>query len=815
MAVSKLTTWKGRHRLDRQTYVNNDYTPQGVVYFPSYDVYADMANGNTQPYVRLRGCRFRLLAASNTELRNMLPITVRMQINGTGTTYSFSSGSTISTVSNYLYDLDTSTTYNEYTVTFSSSTNVNIPKNGQTFTFNLTLTTNNGQTITITENACAPLSNTISGASTIYTGQLATYTLGTAVINDSQHRVLSLLDFYFPSWGSTWTRLDAYTSEYCEIGYERNSFTQFKFLPLRNSATIGEKATANTNDHNFIEFYYYYYTLDTEFGTDPGTGGTSGGSSTSTNALLITYITKGVTVVSQSAVDTSLRPTFVGSSHGLSNFDAHVYKYGSAVQSNTEYILRLEYEASDDNPSTQTPYPPYYYMAERLKYGSWFQYYVLRVTIDGVTTTTNGVIGGDALGNVGFTYDAGTLTQTGHYEVSVTLTDSLGLTSSYSESFDVIAYTVPRLAQYTVRRCSLVGGGGADAYLYDGSYYTPDDYGEYALIEWGVSITALNNQNSRSLKIKDPPLIDANSSARTIALSAYICSGYYVTTADVEKSYDVLFTLKDDFNTVVLSYALNTITAIIDFLRGGTGVALGKVAEESETFDIHRNWLLKMPYDTMVQGYNANGTAVRLRDWMTTTANRLQAIIDGRDWGIIDGTTIFDSNTAVCVPSGYGSVYDDGRWNSVSMVPNAGRMAGLMLNNPITVNRNYLNVTFILSASFAGTGWTSVTYTPRVYILSTKPTTINQSTGAPNGTVLTYKQAVVSSSLYQVGSSDDGYQAWERYTNCTINLSSYRGRQIYIVVTCAQGGSSQSGFYTYSNGRVCVNKLMLSDTAAY
>lgn len=814
MAVSKLTTWNGRHRLDGQSYniQRENYIDQGVVFHPSYAVYADMANGNSQPYIRLNGCRFRHISSSNSTIRAMLPISVRIQINGTGTTYSFSSGSTIKTVSNYVYNADVGIQYNEYTVTFSSSTDVPIPRNGQEFTLNITLITNNGQTVSVTESACSPMSNSISGSSSIQTGRVSTFALSRALKNDEHYHVNGILDYYFQSSGSAFSTIPAYTSEYCRIDHERNSFTEFKFLPLRGNATIGEKAVANKGGHNFIELSVYYHTLDVGFGDAPlGGGSFPGGNETSANALLITRIVFPVTIVSRSAVDASLRPVFSRASKiNAPEFDEHVTKYGSAVQNNTPYQLCVFYNGSVENQSTQTPYPPYYYNEERLKYGSWFQYYVLRITVNGVTKTVNGTFGA-FLNNTYFRNDPELLTEAGHYEISLTLTDSLGFESVYTENFDVIAYSVPRLTQYRARRCSVVGGGGSNTWIYNGVYYKLDDYGEYALIEWGVNITSLNNKNSKSLTINDPQRIDAGSAARSVTLPAYVCSGYYVTAANPDKSYDVLFTVQDDFHVVALAYPLNTILAIIDFLSGGDGVALGKVAEERDTFDIHRNWLLKMPYDTMVQGYTSNGGSVRLRDWMTTTANRIQSIIDSRDWMIIDGTKVYDNNTAVCIPSNYGTMYDAMRYSTIGVIPNANRVVGLTLSNAINVNRNYLNFTFDVSGSFAGQGWDTVKYYPTIYLLSTKPTTINQTTGVPNGTILTSRQI---GDLRRYGSYDDGYQAWTiSWMSCYFNVTSYRGSNIYIVITCAQGGASPSGYYTYDAGRIGVNKIALSNTA--
>lgn len=811
MAVKKFTTWNGKHLLgiDMTGDGSGGIENEGVVLYTNYDVYADMANGNTQPYLRLNGCEFRHLSPDNTLIKSLLPFSVKITIGEEETVYSFSSGSKVKTVSNYMIDDDTGIIYNLYTISFSSTKNVKMPKNGEVFDLHITVTAADGQEVEITEHACSPMSNTITGATTINTGEVATFTLASSVRNDAQHMVTATLDYKFQSETSRFHTKTAYTSEYCQIDYERNLFTEFYFVPTRFNAAIGEKAVANKDGHNQLTFSYYYFTQDENFGIRD--------TSIYPNHILISTITVGINVIAAEGADSSLAPVFLRAAH-TPEFSQHILRYGGAVQNQTVYQATVYYEGSVASVETRTPYPPYYEMPVRLKYGSTFETFSITVDIDGVSETRDGWLPGSQLS----VSTSRTLTEAGHYTVTLVLTDGYGFTSTWSEQFDVLPYSDPEFTTYMARRCAEVPGSGEDGdYYYEGKAYRPSDIGDYALIEWGVRITPLDGVNSRSLTVTTPSSgSGAGSYIRTIPLPAYLCSGFYVTPANPERSYDIVFRLSDDFhdtgNNIVRTYPLNTILTAIDFLHGGDGVALGKVAEERMTLDIHRNWTLKMPYDTMIQNYNANGTAVRLYDWMQQTVSRIQAIIDSRDVAVYYRYKFYDGNSAVCIPEGYGQIIDSGNYHTVCLIPEAERSAALKFAIPITISRNYINIKLQYTESFANQGWKTMSttqYRPAIYLMSTEPTTVNQNNGVPVGTIVNSLQ--LQGNLPQAGSVSDGYQYWTVYGSnayYTFNVASYRGQSLWLVLTCTQGGESQSGYYKYRSANLNLDYVMLSDT---
>ena len=129
----------------------------------------------------------------------------------------------------------------------------------------------------------------------------------------------------------------------------------------------------------------------------------------------------------------------------------------------------------------------------------------------------------------------------------------------------VYDYWTPGLTQ-AIHRCKQDG--------------TRDDAGSYCLIEWEINVAPLGDQNSRSLTITHP----AGTTSPT--LSSYTASGSLIVPADPERSYEISYTLTDDFETVTRTVQLSTAGVIMDIFRGGHGISFGKVAEKDNTFEI-------------------------------------------------------------------------------------------------------------------------------------------------------------------------------------------------------------------------------------
>ncbi len=116
-----------------------------------------------------------------------------------------------------------------------------------------------------------------------------------------------------------------------------------------------------------------------------------------------------------------------------------------------------------------------------------------------------------------------------------------------------------------------------------------------------------------------------------------------------------------------------------------------------------------------------------------------------------------------------------------------------------------------------------------IYLCSTMPTSIDQTTGQPNATIVDSQQ--LTTWYNKVGSNVEGYTYWycERGYSLdpgsgwtgfdtgilhSFNVASRRGQSLWFVVTCRQGGESQSGYYTYRNAQINLYDAVLSNTIA-
>ena len=182
------------------------------------------------------------------------------------------------------------------------------------------------------------------------------------------------------------------------------------------------------------------------------------------------------------------------------------------------------------------------------------------ITANGVTVATN-------------PYTSNVITASGGSKtVSVTVTDSRGRTATKTANYTVISYTSATVTSLSANRC-----------LQDG---TVDEDGEYMKITYAGSITALNNKNTKSFKVEYK---EHNSTTWTTALTytdSYTASGSVVVAASTEKSYDVRFTVTDAFGASASLTTVTTAFTLIDFNKSGKAMAIGKVSEIDNTFEV-------------------------------------------------------------------------------------------------------------------------------------------------------------------------------------------------------------------------------------
>ena len=198
-----------------------------------------------------------------------------------------------------------------------------------------------------------------------------------------------------------------------------------------------------------------------------------------------------------------------------------------------------------------------------------------------IVTTTAGAQGSTiksiAVVFDGVTYSGSNVTTnvlrySGTRTISVTVTDSRGRKATKTSSVTVQDYSEPVINSFTVVRCN------ADGYL--------NEQGEYMLISFNASITALNNKNVKNFIVRYKKSSETNYTSVPISATNYSVSGSLdPIPANSGSSYNVSFDVADTFATVTKNLMLSTAFTILNFKADGTGVGAGKVSEEADLWD--------------------------------------------------------------------------------------------------------------------------------------------------------------------------------------------------------------------------------------
>ena len=181
----------------------------------------------------------------------------------------------------------------------------------------------------------------------------------------------------------------------------------------------------------------------------------------------------------------------------------------------------------------------------------------------------------------------GEITSANNTTVTGKIVDSRGVASNTaSATISILAYAAPRVVSLSVHRCQQDG--------------TADDSGAYMRVEYEVSISPLNNRNSKAAAVKCKRRSDANYTTQSVSLSSYSQAGSVILPADTNATYDVQLAVTDDFSSTAVDLQLSTALATINFAAGGKGVAFGKVSEREKAVEIASDWELYIGNDKVV-----------------------------------------------------------------------------------------------------------------------------------------------------------------------------------------------------------------------
>ena len=173
------------------------------------------------------------------------------------------------------------------------------------------------------------------------------------------------------------------------------------------------------------------------------------------------------------------------------------------------------------------------------------------------------------------TATTGAFKGSGSQTVTATIKDKRGRSGSASYTMKVLAYALPSLSELKVHRCDDDG--------------TENEQGEFVRVVFSAAITALNNKNTAAYKLrykKSTVSSFTEVSFSDLANVYTVSNRAYIFAADSGSSYDVEVEAKDRHGTATRATSASTAFTLMNWGADGTSMAIGKVAEKSNTLEV-------------------------------------------------------------------------------------------------------------------------------------------------------------------------------------------------------------------------------------
>jgi hypothetical protein len=223
------------------------------------------------------------------------------------------------------------------------------------------------------------------------------------------------------------------------------------------------------------------------------------------------------------------------------------------------------------------------------------------LTINGAAGIYGSTIASYSITGGGFSGTASSLT-TGYLNTSgtitftATVTDSRGRTSAAATvSISVVAYSPPSFTSYSSQRCNSSG-----TITNDGTYVK-------GTVRYTYYTCSSKNSVTRSTYYrKSGTTTWTNASKSFSSGTAFTFGGGNIS---AETTYEIKYQLEDTFTTVIVTDTVSTAAVVMDFLSGGKGVAIGKVAETQNCFEVSSDWSAKFLGTTYLGTSTLGGTA--------------------------------------------------------------------------------------------------------------------------------------------------------------------------------------------------------------
>ncbi|MDD6699430.1 DUF859 family phage minor structural protein [Mogibacterium kristiansenii] len=203
------------------------------------------------------------------------------------------------------------------------------------------------------------------------------------------------------------------------------------------------------------------------------------------------------------------------------------------------------------------------------------------------STISSYEISGGGFSSTASSFTTGFLTTSGTITFTAKVTDSRGRVSDAATvSISVVAYSSPTCSSHLSQRATSAG--------------TVNDDGTYVKGTVTFSYSSCSSKNTITTATyykKSSAASWTNASKAFTSGTAFTYGGGAIST---ESSYDIKYTITDAFTTVTILDFVSTAAVLMDFKAGGKGIAIGKVAEKENVFEIANDWELEVHGKTIV-----------------------------------------------------------------------------------------------------------------------------------------------------------------------------------------------------------------------
>lgn len=171
------------------------------------------------------------------------------------------------------------------------------------------------------------------------------------------------------------------------------------------------------------------------------------------------------------------------------------------------------------------------------------------------------------------------------------VTDSRNGTTISNKTINVLDWYIPIIESAKVERCKENG--------------EIDGNGDYIKVIYAINIADVNSKNTKALTIELKRQNESNGITKNVPLSLYKSNGSIILPCSSDYAWDISLRLKDAFAESIYTQLVGTGFTLMDFHNSGRGMAVGKVSEQANLFDINLNTEFR-------KGFSSNGVVYDL-----------------------------------------------------------------------------------------------------------------------------------------------------------------------------------------------------------